>query len=553
MTKAKKAFLLVTLGLLFVLTIAIATVSSTAIAATAEDDTDYYFKIDGKVVQNNTVQLKRGQTTGEITFYQGEQQLNASFLIMPQTLAEKYLTLNGNTVTAKEDIPLSYTESDRPYILCLGGSGLHYLYFQIIPNDDIELANMGNGPFTFTVRGVKDIATIVNSNNQETTEQVSMTINFTNSVGESTIVTYSITDNVTHLTVKGIPMSGYNISDYIDVVAVSITYSYGSQSITYTVEEYPQLFGKASCDVYTYFVSGDGSSSDPYTIDSAIQLTYIANTARYDGRVSDYVITSHFLLLNDINMENSTSLIMMKTITAQFQGTFSGDNHAIYNLQMYERENTADYGIFRHISASGVVKNLWLVNVKMIINNDQPVRLGAIAAFNYGTINNCTVDSGTIVANKYQQSQVGGIAGYNAGGTISYCTNRANVEGCGSVGGIVGENTSSGNVLSCTNRGSVTLDMVMYNGTYYTGYAAGIVGRNTTNASIKKCNNYGTIIYGGPVNSSYTIQPCMAQIVGWLLNGTLEDNHNFGSVDFSKLVDDQAEYCSDKLVGKQGN
>lgn len=545
MSKAKKSILLVILGLLFVLAIAIATTSPAAFAATEEEPTGYYFKVGDQVVENNTYPLKRGTTTDEITYWNDGVQQQATLMIMPQTLAATYLTLDNNRILAKKDIPLSFTLDDTPYIVCLSTNGLTYLYIKIVPDDTLSLYNMGYGPFTFVLRGVNDIQTF-----DGVTEKVSATCNVRNSAGEILVRSCDLKDidsNICYL--DGSALSGYYLSSNLYIETVSLTYSYGTQRVTYNVEDYPMLFGIKDTVAYTYFTSGDGSRSDPYTIASYIQLNNVRYAARYEGRLGGYAITTSFKLVSDITMSNSSGT-KFETIYEQFHGTFDGNGHKIINLHL-ENTGAGDYGLFRHVASTGVVKNLIMENAQISIYSESPVRIGAIAAYNYGTVTNCEVSSGTLFSDT-QQSSVGGIVGSNAGGTVSVCTNRAEVIGCGNVGGIVGVNSLAGTVSNCKNEGTVTLELRIRNSTYYTGNAGGIVGRNNTNADITDCDNNGKIVYGGPANSSSQIQPNMAQIVGWLESGSQQRNKDNGSTDYSLLSDSQKAHCSTGIVGKTG-
>ena len=91
-----------------------------------------------------------------------------------------------------------------------------------------------------------------------------------------------------------------------------------------------------------------------------------------------------------------------------FYGTFDGQGHRIYGLNL--TRSAADYGLFSRIEAGAVVKDL--------------------------SVEGDVTPSGT-------QSQIGGVAGVNAG-RIEACSFSGIVIGGDYVGGIAGKNESSG-------------------------------------------------------------------------------------------------------------
>jgi len=87
-------------------------------------------------------------------------------------------------------------------------------------------------------------------------------------------------------------------------------------------------------------------------------------------------------------------------------------------------------------------------------------------------------------------SQVGGLCGNNEMSTINNCYAKGNVVGGGSLGGLVGQNTTNGNINNSYSRGNITGQ---------SNNVGGLVGRNTT--LIDYCYSTGTAFsygcYGG--------------------------------------------------------
>lgn len=122
-----------------------------------------------------------------------------------------------------------------------------------------------------------------------------------------------------------------------------------------------------------------------------------------------------------------------------FSGTFDGDGYVISNL-------TGTMGLFA--DSSGTVKNVYLkdVNINGGGNN------GAVVGKNTGLVVGC-VSTGDVVGNDYS---VGGIVGWNNGGTIEGCVSFCSVSGS-TAGGLVGSNyhdSQYGNMEYCYYGGT---------------------------------------------------------------------------------------------------
>ena len=163
----------------------------------------------------------------------------------------------------------------------------------------------------------------------------------------------------------------------------------------------------------------------------------------------------------------------------EYAGIFDGDRHSIsglyVNMDELSDERVLSFGLFGFFA--GVTRNLGILDSYM--RGDYYI--GGICGFNDGgTIQNCA--STAIV---YGKSYIGGISGrslnnsiiencYNAGNvygdrtcvggicgdnfsSIESCYNIGIVEGNSTVGGIVGYSSESGNIIKdCYNRGNVT-------------------------------------------------------------------------------------------------
>lgn len=105
------------------------------------------------------------------------------------------------------------------------------------------------------------------------------------------------------------------------------------------------------------------------------------------------------------------------------------------------------------------------------------------------TLKNIWIESGTVMGG----AKTGAVVGDNTGGTISKCTNRANVTGTGGdVGGICGVSTG-GTIEDCWNGGAITNSWGSHTG----GIVGVKVGSDTQNLYVKNCRNTGNVTSEG--------------------------------------------------------
>lgn len=238
-----------------------------------------------------------------------------------------------------------------------------------------------------------------------------------------------------------------------------------------------------------------------------------------------------------------------------FGGTFLGQGHKIYGLELKQDSNTL--GFFRFLQKDAVVNGL-ILQIDVQPDGSNTV-IGGIAGVNKGTIRNCIVNG--VVSGK---ASVGGFVGVNkVSGTIENCTMNGLVHGESTVGGFVGKN--QGVVRECINHAEVntsvehntigmdlsnmdmdlelSLDMDMDSFGYSESMNSacdigGIAG--TSSGVIRSCVNKGNVGYekmgynlGGIVGSS---------------NGYLDDCVNYAEINGSNGVGGIAGQMKPSLV-----
>lgn len=228
--------------------------------------------------------------------------------------------------------------------------------------------------------------------------------------------------------------------------------------------------------------SGDGTTANPYQIGNEAELKWLRI------QVNNSVADMNAKLTADIVVTETWTRIGATEAKA-YKDTFDGDGHTIsgvshvYNSNPNGNAAVMFCGLFGYIGSGAVVKNVGVIDSTFSTADGYSV--GGIAAYNYGTIENCYSTNNTIKAAS-STGAAGGICGVNkAGGVVRYCYTASGTSITGSAnGGIVGQN--AGVVQYCYNAGEPSGNMT-----------GGIVGDNTMEeavyGSIVSCYNIGEL------------------------------------------------------------
>ena len=253
-------------------------------------------------------------------------------------------------------------------------------------------------------------------------------------------------------------------------------------------------------------LSGTGNQEDPYKIYRAIDLKNFRDLVNGEnGNPAAWAV-----LMNDINLSSvcgeSNSWTPIGTSEEKaYTGTFDGNGHKIENLYINTTDSRDDnQGLFGYVS--GTVQNL---TVDGTVSGDWHVG-GVVGYNNGGTVTGCIFsDSGTVTGSSY----VGGVVGLNLGNVIN-CAFSGSVTGSDHVGGVVGDNF--GGVKNCYNTGTVTSS-----GTP----VGGVVGYNDISGSVTNCYNTGTVTVTGTDDYLGGV----GGVVGQNFGGTVENSYNTGT------------------------
>lgn len=176
-------------------------------------------------------------------------------------------------------------------------------------------------------------------------------------------------------------------------------------------------------------------SSKTYKISTADELIEFSKLCRLDSwsKGKEFVLTTDIILTG----KDFTSIPI-------FSGTFDGQGHGIKGVSV---TGVTGRGFFSIIGENATVKNLNVVGIVRPSGSESSI--GGIAGTNKGVIYNCRF-SGKVAAT----NTVGGIVGENTStGSVLKCTAAGTVDGEKFTGGVVGNN--SGNIVQSINAASV--------------------------------------------------------------------------------------------------
>ena len=266
-------------------------------------------------------------------------------------------------------------------------------------------------------------------------------------------------------------------------------------------------------------LSGTGTATDPYLIQSAADFAYFASVINaVEGAAgTNYKVTTfkgqYFKMTKSVDLNGHYLIVGMHAGWNNYQGFFGhfdGNNCSIRDINVFSVTGKSS-ALFGCIASGATLKNL---SVYGKVTGASTV--GGVVAYQLGTLNNVTsyvtvtATAGTVggvVANQESSSGdiigcvnygsvtsnsfiVGGIVG-SGGKTITNSVNWGNVTGGSvSVGGISGSTKDKGTISGCVNYGTITSKTTSTKDTE--GAAGGIVG--TAKKPISDCANYGTVV-----------------------------------------------------------
>jgi hypothetical protein len=238
------------------------------------------------------------------------------------------------------------------------------------------------------------------------------------------------------------------------------------------------------------------------------------------GRESGFSLDGIYSLEKDLDL-SQIDFAGIGSEKEPFQGTFYGNSHILIHLSI--RSNRDYTGLFGVLGKHALIQDLVIQQGEV----QGKAYTGLLAGCNLGNIKNCYAAGQVIGTNnvgglvgingqdghihasqaigdvKGRSYEVGGLVGCNLG-VIVDSRSQAHVEGTRLVGGLVGTNDESGQILHCIAFGKVS-------GKYWVG---GLVGHNWFRGEISHCmakaNVIGEEYVGGLVGFNYA-QACITK------------------------------------------
>ena len=250
---------------------------------------------------------------------------------------------------------------------------------------------------------------------------------------------------------------------------------------------------------------GTGTETDPFLIQNAQQLAYLAYRVNNGLDAGDDHISDndyHYKLMVDVNLNGSEDFQWSPigywnsdTDYQCFGGHFDGNNHVITNL--YISSNANRIGFFGFVN-NAIIENLNVVQNTVFTTN---YAAGGIVGCATGStsIRNCNNLSGCVSS----EDSSGGILGSCINDAIVYicnCSNYGKVTSHKQAGGIAGcIYYSNVSIMNCYNKGT----MVVSGGINYQ-HVGGILGLNfVSTAIVTNCYNTGNASIIGEGHSHF--------------------------------------------------
>jgi|GEM_PF-3102071 len=246
----------------------------------------------------------------------------------------------------------------------------------------------------------------------------------------------------------------------------------------------------------------NAASLDSYMlVNNAQDLGYVSSTVNSGNNTGKYALGKDIALATPSSDQSNFAPIGNEN--ANFMGNFNGQNYTVSNITI-KNPSLAYLGFFGYMGDTSLVQNLKLKDMGIYVsseNTNNNVYIGGIAGFNFGgtiinsSLNNPMGPNSAVLGysgNNATNLFFGGLVGQSTGGLISnsYANSLKQVTSAGTnpnifMGGLVGVAlASSGNKLSIENSYSQGgVDSNVSGGNQFLGGLIGIAIGNTAGES----------------------------------------------------------------------
>ncbi|MDR1878420.1 MAG: fibronectin type III domain-containing protein [Bacteroidales bacterium] len=217
------------------------------------------------------------------------------------------------------------------------------------------------------------------------------------------------------------------------------------------------------------WTKGKGTNERPYLIETTEHLYYLSQQVAMGNSFENVC----FILSDNVDLRGNkdNQWTPIGNFTHPFRGHFNGNQFEIRNLYIDNR--LSDYTGFFGCVHSGIIRNLGISDNSFVSGKNYT---GSVVGYQTGgEIYNCCNK-----ASVQGENNVGGIVGYQYGTSVYACHNMGDVKGKWHVGGIVGMGYANTSIANCCNTGRLQ-------GQNHVGGIAGSLDGYKYKATMKNC------------------------------------------------------------------
>lgn len=241
------------------------------------------------------------------------------------------------------------------------------------------------------------------------------------------------------------------------------------------------------------FLGGTGTEKDPYQIDTPERLARLALVVnkRLSDKDGKHFREKFYLLVNNIDLGAHHWVPIGETTfekSSPFKGMFDGNGYKISNLTM-KRDEIGLFGVIINQKDRINLLNIDLISVDLVGQNG-----GALAARNYGKVENCSASGMISDIRPNEALYFGGLIGLNTG-KVTNCTANVSLHAMtrdcheAYLGGLVGIN--EGLLYRCTANSNISISGITSWGGLLMGKNAGIVKKSSATGRVRGTRGAG--------------------------------------------------------------
>ena len=169
--------------------------------------------------------------------------------------------------------------------------------------------------------------------------------------------------------------------------------------------------------IESFFIKAVISGNSLSVHETTVPVGYVGVYTAFDLNNVRNNLSGKYIQMADIDLSVYADFDKIASATNRFFGIYNGNNFSISNLSM--NDPTLYVGLFSFVGLGGVVRKVKLIDPEVYAgigptttydNQYRGIYTGSIAGYNAGTIEDCTVEGGSVEGSYY----VGGITGVSS-------------------------------------------------------------------------------------------------------------------------------------------